>query len=105
MVTRVLECPSRSVDKLRSELAKIKEQLNLNSETSSKPLSSDKLRHKREQKEKLPSGKKRDAQPSHKGSYRQPKPADQVSEIRVYKPDVCRHCGETLVGEDTHPCC
>lgn len=88
---------------LHAELAKIKEQLNLNSDTSSKPPSSDKSRRKREQKGKLPSGKKRGAQPGHKGRRRQPKLPDQVNEIRIYKPDTCRHCGEALRGEDANP--
>lgn len=92
----------RALGMLHGELAKIKEQLKLNSETSSKPPSSDKPRHKRE-KGKLPSGKKRGAQPGHKGSRREPLPPDQVNEFRVYKPEACRHCGETLSGDDPQP--
>jgi len=88
---------------LHAELSKIKEQLNLNSDTSSKPPSSDKPRHKREKKGKLPSSKKRGAQPGHKGSYRKPKSSDQVSEFHVHKPEACRHCGEALEGEDPKP--
>lgn len=88
---------------LHAELGKIKEQLNLNSETSSKPPASDKPRREREKKGKLPSGKKRGAQPGHKGSHRKPKPPDQVSEFHVHKPESCRHCGEALAGEDAAP--
>jgi transposase len=88
---------------LHGELAKIKEQLKLSSDTSSKPPSSDKPRHKREKKGKLPSGKKRGAQPGHKGSRREPLPPDQVNEFRVYKPEACRHCGEALSGADPQP--
>ena len=88
---------------LHGELAKIKEQLNLNSDTSSKPPSSDKPRRKREKKGKLPSGKKRGAQPGHKGSHRQPKPPGEVSEFRVHKPEACGHCGAALTGEDANP--
>ncbi len=88
---------------LHGELEKIKEQLTLNSETSSRPPSSDKPRHKREKKGKLPSGRKRGAQAGHKGSHREPLPSDQVDKCRVYKPATCRHCGETLRGEDANP--
>ena len=93
----------RSVDELRSELAKIKEQLNLDSDTSSKPPSSDKPRRNREKKGELPSSKKRGAQPGHKGRRRQPKPPNEVHEFRVHKPEACRHCGEALSGEDANP--
>jgi len=88
---------------LHGELAKIKEQLKLNSDTSSKPPSSDKPRHKRQKKGKLPSGKQRGAQPGHKGSRREPLPPDQVDECRIYKPEACRHCGETLSGDFPQP--
>jgi len=88
---------------LHAELAKIKEHLKLNSDTSSKPPSSDKPRHKRAKKGKLPSGKKRGAQPGHKGSRREPLPPDQVNEFRIYKPEACRHCGNTLTGDDPQP--
>jgi transposase len=88
---------------LQKRLEKIEEQLKLNSATSSQPPSSDKPRHKREKKGKLPSGKKRGAQPGHKGSRREPLPPDQVNEFRVYKPEACYHCGEALSGEDPQP--
>ena len=88
---------------LHAKLVKIEEQLNLNSDTSSKPPSSDKPRRKREKKGKLPSGKKRSAQSGHQGSYRKLKPPDQVSEFRVYKPKTCEYCGEALAGEDAYP--
>lgn len=88
---------------LQKRVEKIEEQLNLNSDTSSKPPSSDKSRRQREKKGKLPSSKKRGAQPGHKGSRRQPKPPDQVNEFRVHKPEACCHCGEALRSEDTNP--
>jgi len=88
---------------LHGELAKIKEQLKLTSETSSKPPSSDAPRHNREKRGKLPSGKKRGAQPGRKGTYRKPKPPDEVSEFHVHSPETCQHCGEALAGEDAAP--
>ena len=88
---------------LQQRLAQVEEQLKLNSDTSSQPPSSDKPRHKREQKGKLPSGKKRGAQVGHKGRRREPLPPDQVDEFYIYKPDACRHCGEVLRGHDPTP--
>jgi hypothetical protein len=81
---------------LHKRLAKVEEQLKLNSDTSSQPPSSDKPRHKPEQKGKLPSGKKRGAQPGHRSHRRKPLPPERVDEFRVYLPDACRHCGTAL---------
>ena len=93
----------RGLSAVQKRLEKIEEQLKLNSDTSSKPPSSDKPRHKREKKGKLPSGKKRGAQPGHKGRRREPLPPDQVDEFRIHKPEACRHCGDALAGEDPQP--
>lgn len=91
------------VDVLQKRVAQIEELLKLNSETSSKPPSSDKPGHKHEKKGKLPSGKRRGAQPGHKGRRREPLPPEQVDEFRVYKPEACCHCGEALGGDDPQP--
>lgn len=79
---------------LQKHLAKIEEQIRLNSDTSSRPLSSDKPQHKREKKGKPPSGKKHSRQPGHTGTRREPLPPEQVNEFRVYTPGACLHCGE-----------
>ena len=84
-------------------LAKLEEQLQLNSDNSSQPPSSDKPQQQRETKGKLPSGKKRGGQPGHKGHSRELVPPAAVSEFRVYKPETCRHCGEALRGTDPAP--
>ena len=91
------------VNRLHQRMEKIEEQLKLNSDTSSKPPSSDAPRHKREKKGKLPSGKKRGAQRGHKGTNRKPKPPDEVSEFHVHRPETCQHCGDALAGEDAAP--
>lgn len=93
----------RSVSALQAEVDKLKEQLGLNSETSSKPPSSDQPWHKREKSGKPRSGRKRGGQPGHKGHHRPPVPPEQVSEFQVYKPDTCAQCGEGLSGEDPTP--
>ncbi|MEL6270099.1 MAG: DUF6444 domain-containing protein [Chloroflexota bacterium] len=81
------------VNRLHQRMEKVEEQLKLNSETSSKPPSSDAPRHRREKEGKLPSGKKRGAQPGHKGRHRKPKPPDEVSEFHVHRPETCQHYG------------
>lgn len=93
----------RGLSAVQKRLEKIEEQIKLDSDTSSKPPSSNKPWRKRETKGKLPSGKKRGAQPGHQGSRREPLPPEQVDEFRVYKPESCRHCGEALQGDDPQP--
>ena len=88
---------------LHQRLAKLEEQLQLNSDNSSQPPASDKPRHQREKKGRLPSGKKRGGQLGHPGQSRPLEPPEAVSEFRVYKPESCRHCGETLSGNDPAP--
>jgi transposase len=88
---------------MHQRLAKLEEQLQLNSGNSSQPPSSDKPRHQREKKGKLPSGKKRGGQPGHKGQSRPLVPPEAVREFRMYKPEFCEHCGETLSGDDPSP--
>jgi hypothetical protein len=88
---------------LHQRLTKLEEQLQLNSDNSSQPPASDKPRHQREKKGKLPSGKQRGGQPGHRGHSRPLVPPEGVSEFRVYKPDKCDHCGEDLSGDDLEP--
>ncbi len=88
---------------LHQRLAKLEEQQRLNSENSSQPPASDKPHHQREKSGKLPSGKKRGGQPGHQGHSRKLVPSEAVSELRVYKPETCRHCGEALSGADPDP--
>jgi transposase len=88
---------------LHQRLSKLEEQLQLNSDNSSQPPASDKPRHQREKKGKLPSGKQRGGQPGHRGQSRRLVPPEGVSEFRVHKPEHCRHCGEALSGDDPAP--
>jgi transposase len=93
----------RSTAILQARVAELEEQLKLSSSTSSNPPSSDQPRHQRPREGKMPSGRKRGGQAGHKGHHRQVRPADEVSEFRVYKPDTCRHCGDGLCGDDPNP--
>jgi len=93
----------QSIGTLQAEITKLKEQLNLSSSTSSKPPSSDEPRHKRPKADKATSGKKRGGQPGHKGHRRPLVPPKDVTEFHIYKPEVCRHCGDALHGDDPSP--
>jgi transposase len=43
-----------------------------------------------------PSGRKRGGQPGHRGACRALLPVEQVDEVVVVVPEVCRHCGQAL---------
>lgn len=88
---------------LQTEVARLKEQLQLNSENSSRPPSSDPPRGKRPKTGKPSSGKKRGGQPGHKGHHRKLSPPEDVSEFHIHRPETCSHCGEALHGEDPTP--
>ncbi len=89
---------------LSERLAYIEEQLNQNSQNSSRPPSSDGF----SKPEKSQSQKKKKSQKkSHgSGSSRQKKrlyPLEVCSEVYSHVPEKCQHCGEQLTGEDEHP--
>ena len=77
-------------------------QLAQNSSNSSKPPSSDGPAAPRQAPRK-PSGKKRGAQPGHKGAYRVQVPPDQVDHVVDHRPPACDGCGAALTGDDPAP--
>ncbi len=89
---------------LSERLAYIEEQLNQNSQNSSRPPSSDgfsKADKSKAQKKKKPKKK-----PSSSGSS--PKalqlyPIESCSEVHFHVPEICQHCGEELSGKDEQP--
>jgi len=91
------------VSALHQRLSKLEEQLQLNSDNSSQPPASDKPRHQRAKKGKLPNDKQRGGQHGHRGHSRSLVPPAAVSEFQVYKPEHCRHCGAGLSGDDPAP--
>lgn len=93
----------QSIGALQARIAELEEQLQISSSTSSKPPSSDQPRHKPPKQGKKSSGKKRGGQPGHKGHNRPLTPPENVSEFHIYKPEVCRHCGDALCGDDPEP--
>jgi len=90
------------IARLERELARLREQVNKNSQNSSKPPSSDgpgaPTRPKGES-----SGQKAGGQKGHHGHGRKLKPPDQVQRTVVCKPDTCHQCGALLLGEDPRP--
>lgn len=91
-----------SVEQLQQAVAQLREQVNKNSQNSSKPPSSDPPSVKR--KPPAPKGqRKRGGQPGHGGKGRRLQPPDQVSRFVVSRPTACGACGTLLMGEDPAP--
>lgn len=79
-------------------------QLEKNSQTSSKPPSSDGPKDKRpKQRDENNSVKKRNpgGQPGHKGVARHLVPPEEVNETIHYYPDQCKQCGKSLPQDET----
>ena len=91
---------------LQSEMARLKEILNADSKTTSKPPSSDLLK-KTENQKPQPVGedekpkRKPGGQPGHEGKTR--KGFGRVDRIETLRPELCPHCGSThFVDEPLH---
>ena len=101
-VRQLVQTLLATVGQLQQEVAQLREQVNKNSQNSSKPPSSDPPSVKR----KPPAAKgkrKRGGQPGHEGRGRKLKPADQVSRFVISRPHECVHCGALLLGYDPQP--
>ena len=88
------------ITELQALVEGLRAALGQNSSNSSKPPSSDspsqreKNRAKRARKA---SQRKRGGQPGHKGHQRAFLPADAIDEIKNYRPEVCVHCGLSVL--------
>jgi len=87
---------------LEKEMDELKEQINKNSQNSSKPPSSDGLRKSSKPKAES-TGRKIGGQKGHHGHGRKNKSVEYVQRIVECKPDSCDQCGALLLGEDPHP--
>lgn len=87
---------------LQAEVEKLREQINKNSQNSSKPPSSDGPQ-KRSYPKREVSGRKQGGQPGHVGKGRKLKPNEQVSRVVKSVPVTCVNCGALLMGEDPQP--
>lgn len=90
------------VEKLSGDVERLKARKPKTSRTSSKPPSTDGPWKKHAAKPK-PSGKKRGAQPGHKGVQRKPAPPEDVDDTKMVKPEHCGHCSSPLSGDDPNP--
>lgn len=86
---------------LRAQVAALTERLGQNSQTSSRPPSTDPPTVVRAPK--LPSGRRPGAQPGHAAQYRALVPVEQVEAVVPVKPSQCRGCGARLRGTDPAP--
>jgi transposase len=88
---------------LQQQVAQLTERLNQNSTNSSRPPSSDPPHVKRRPPTQS-SGRKRGGQAGHARQQRPLVPPEQLKQAIPVKPSACRKCGESLHGEDPHPC-
>jgi len=86
-----------------AELQDAQERLGQNSQNSSRPPSSDSPDQKKSEKKNKPKQRKQGGQPGHPGHKRELKPVEEVDEVIAVKPEICRHCGTELEGEDAQP--
>lgn len=85
----------KEICELKEEIARLKK----NSETSSKPPSSDITKPQSEQRQ--PGKRKRGGQPGHKGYWRRELTPEQINETKEFHLDQCPKCGSTkLKNED-----
>jgi transposase len=98
----LIESYERRIAAVEAEVAALKEQLQQNSQNSSRPPSTDGPQVKRAPPRE-PSGRKRGGQPGHLRSERSLVPLEQVKEVVPCKPRVCRRCGGALQGSDAQP--
>jgi transposase len=83
-------------------IAELEAKLNKTSRNSSKPPSTEHP-HAGPLPKKMKSKNKRGGQPGHQRFERTLIPAEQCQSVIPCKPEVCRGCGETLLGEDSSP--
>jgi transposase len=87
------------VGELQQQIQDLHNQLNQNSTNSARPPSTDLPTVKRSPP-RLPSNRRRGAQPGHERQQRPLLPPDHTVTL---KPTCCRGCGHRLVGQDPHP--
>ena len=97
-----LEAKDAEIERLKTEVAALRERLGQNSTNSSRPPSSDSPQHRRPSRRE-PSGKKQGAQLGHQGAGRKLKPVEEVDHVVDLRPVRCRKCGRRLHGDDPHP--
>jgi transposase len=92
----------QEIPRLKAQVEKLQEQVNKNSQNSSKPPSSDPPQKRSYPKPEL-SGEKKGGRKGHHGHGRKLKGAEEVSKIVKSLPTECQECGALLMGEDPQP--
>jgi transposase len=90
------------VETLQSDVKRLNERLDKNSQNSSKPPSSDPPQKPKYPKAEL-SGEKKGGRKGHHGHGRKLKSPDQINRIVKSVPSICKDCGAVLKGEDARP--
>ena len=86
---------------LQARVCDLEARLGQNSSNSSRPPSSDPPQTPAKvERPAAPSGRKRGGQPGHHGSFRALVPVEQVDEVVVVAPEVCRHCGQPFSDKE-----
>lgn len=81
---------------LKKENEELKEKLNLNSNNSSKPPSSDLFKNKKNKQPQNKSNRKQGGQPGHKGYFRSLLPTEKVDHIITHRPPDYCECGDSI---------
>jgi transposase len=86
---------------LEQRVRELEARLGQNSSNSSRPPSSDPPQVPAKQRA-VSSGRRRGGQPGHRGAFRVLLPVEQVDEVVVVVPQVCRHCEQRLPASVAH---
>jgi len=88
---------------LEAMVQQLREQLQQDSHTSSRPPSSDPPQAVAKRPRRPPSGRRPGGQPGHAGQTRALVPVEEVNVVIPVKPARCRRCQQPLQGEDPQP--
>jgi transposase len=88
---------------LEAIVCQLQEQLQQNSQTSSRPPSSDSPQALGKRPRREPSGRRPGGQAGHEGQTRALLPVEEVDVVLPVKPVRCQHCQHPLHGEDRQP--
>src|SRR5262245_55042325 len=86
---------------LQERVRELEARLGQSSSNSSRPPSSDPPQRPSKQRA-VPSGRKRGGQPGHRCAFRMLLPVEQVHEVVVVVPQVCRYCEQRLPETVAH---
>lgn len=97
-----IEQIEQQYEELKAENQLLQEQVNKNSQNSSKPSSQD-LGKGFKPKARAKGGRKQGGQPGHEGHEQSLYPIEACESVEEYRPPECWRCGEALAGDDPQP--